>query len=713
MWYQRARVANNNGEVKKVSLGIEISPNVISLLADLSSLGHKSLVVGGAVRDAILGFSPKDIDIEVYNIDYETLNKVLSQKGRVDLVGKKFGIIKFTDPGSGEIYDFSIPRRDNKTGVGHRDFSVSFDRDITPKDAAARRDFTVNACAYDPISGELHDYFNGLDDLNSRTLRATSEHFSEDPLRVLRGLQFAARFGMKLDPETQMMCRRMITDYEELRPQMVEHYKSGGREEMMQAYLEDRELRIQELQMENNLTLEQAEKRIPNEVNKKFPADPEKMFATDIHKSMAVERITEEWMKLATKGKTPGDALEFLTDSGWIQFYPELAALAKVPQDPEWHPEGWEYKKVSPISRTQSDLTVQTSLPTAYCAKHIEAGGNPAHLVSPGVRHLLASVNVADSYDLSLVTAQTEGDYTLLTVAVTGPAVAKLRHGGISGTVEVKAGDVMTHTAHVMNAAANIADRENLHGDRRAVLVLSAMCHDLAKPPTTALLEKQGVFRWTSHGHEPAGGPLTKNLLKSMGIKEDLVDQIVPLVANHLKHIDFVPGRDGVSSVRKLANDLGKADINMFSLLVEADHSGRPPLPASRPHQLDGILELADKDGVSSGLPNKRALLGGQAFMDASGMGPGVHIGQAQDEYYSDWLKGNTQPVDEWTRHYVTKAYPKVTSQMVMNAYPGVPPGPHVGQAMKAAKDAQYNRLVEDPEEWLSQYVANNPHKPV
>src|SRR5262249_15277608 len=160
------------------------------IVRELDAAGYRALVVGGAVRDALLGLRPKDFDIEVYGISYQRLAEMLGRHGRVDLVGQSFGVVK-VHPTTELQYDFSVPRRDSKFGLKHRDFQARFDESITPPEAASRRDFTINAMAYDPVACELLDFFGGAEDLSNGVLRATSDAFSEDPLRVLRGMQFA------------------------------------------------------------------------------------------------------------------------------------------------------------------------------------------------------------------------------------------------------------------------------------------------------------------------------------------------------------------------------------------------------------------------------------------------------------------------------------------------------------------------------------------
>jgi tRNA nucleotidyltransferase (CCA-adding enzyme) len=194
-----------------VAMKVALPPILDRIVRELSAAGYLAVVVGGAVRDALLGGEPKDFDIEVYGIAYDQLAGILGRHGRVDLVGKSFGVVKL-NAGERE-YDFSVPRRDSKLGLGHRDFQTTFDNDILPRDAASRRDFTINAMAYDPMAGELLDFFGGAEDLRNRVLRATSEAFAEDPLRVLRGMQLACRFDLTLEPRTAAMCRTIADHY--------------------------------------------------------------------------------------------------------------------------------------------------------------------------------------------------------------------------------------------------------------------------------------------------------------------------------------------------------------------------------------------------------------------------------------------------------------------------------------------------------------------
>lgn len=152
-------------------------------------------MVGGCVRDKILGIDPKDIDIEVFGLSYDNLNQILQQFGKTDCVGNSFGVIKLTTHNK-LLFDFSLPRIDSKSGVGHNEFDVEINHNLKTKEASARRDFTINAMGINLITNELVDHYGGQNDLIIGVLRPTSEAFIEDPLRILRGFQFSARFGL-------------------------------------------------------------------------------------------------------------------------------------------------------------------------------------------------------------------------------------------------------------------------------------------------------------------------------------------------------------------------------------------------------------------------------------------------------------------------------------------------------------------------------------
>lgn len=183
------------------------------ILQAIQQNGGKPYKVGGWVRDRLLGIPSKDIDIEVFGLDYDALSGILSRFGKVDLVGKKFGVLKVNV--NGEDYDFNLPRRDSKNGIGHKDFDIVVDHTMTIEDAAARRDFTINSMSVD-VDGNLIDPYMGRFDLEAKRLNPTSEAFLEDSLRILRGFQFSARFDMRPTLGCCMDAVEMKKEYYEL-----------------------------------------------------------------------------------------------------------------------------------------------------------------------------------------------------------------------------------------------------------------------------------------------------------------------------------------------------------------------------------------------------------------------------------------------------------------------------------------------------------------
>ncbi|MBI3357247.1 MAG: polynucleotide adenylyltransferase [Nitrospirae bacterium] len=226
--------------------------------------GGRTWLVGGCVRDLVLGRQPRDLDLEIFGLPPGQLHSLLGKHFSVQFVGKAFGVFKL----QGLPVDISIPSRmlaDNETVPGllrQSDPGMSID------EALARRDFTMNAMAWDPDTLELRDPFNGRADLDTHLLRHVSDRFGEDPLRVLRGMQLSARFELTTAPETIALCKTLTQD------------------------------------------------------------------------GQPSERLWEEWKKLFLQGIKPSLGLQFLSDCGWLRYYPELAVLQGCEQDPTWHPEG-------------------------------------------------------------------------------------------------------------------------------------------------------------------------------------------------------------------------------------------------------------------------------------------------------------------------------------------------------------------------------------
>ena len=376
------------------TLGSELLETLETLCDDIRRAGGRALLVGGSVRDSLLSKPIKDLDLEVFGLDPERLVTTLESRFELDLVGRSFGVVKIKRL----PIDVALPRRESKRGLGHKGFEVMSDPDLSFEAAAARRDFTINAMGLDPLTGELLDPWGGRQDLTDRILRHVSEAFSEDPLRVLRGMQFVARFELDAHPSTVAACRSV---------------------------------------------------------------EPE---------GLPKERIFDEWRKLILTGHKISSGLAFLRRSGWIRYFPEIDKLVHCPQDPEWHPEG----------------------------------------------------------------------------------------------------DVFTHTGHVLDAFA----RERTATPAEDLVVgLACLCHDFAKPDTTAFTDG----RWRSPGHEEAGEVPTRSFLGRMTDQQKLIDEVVPLVREHLKPMMLYKAGAKPPAVRRLARRVGR--IDRLIRVCRADHGGRPPLP--------------------------------------------------------------------------------------------------------------------------------------
>jgi tRNA nucleotidyltransferase (CCA-adding enzyme) len=180
--------------------------------------GGRALIVGGFVRDRLLGLESKDLDIEVFGLSPDDLEHVLSELGEVVHIGRAFGV--FRVKGLDVDVDFSLPRRDSKIRSGHKGFAVEYDPGMSFAEAARRRDLTMNAIGLDPLTDEILDPHGGRKDLAARSLRATDpRHFPEDPLRGLRVAVFAARFEMAPDAELSALCRGL--DFSELSSERI------------------------------------------------------------------------------------------------------------------------------------------------------------------------------------------------------------------------------------------------------------------------------------------------------------------------------------------------------------------------------------------------------------------------------------------------------------------------------------------------------------
>jgi tRNA nucleotidyltransferase (CCA-adding enzyme) len=183
-----------------------------AIAAAVRGAGGRALIVGGWVRDRLRHHPSKDLDLEIFGIPQHALPPLLAPFGRVEPVGQSFPVYKVARPGEGDI-DVALPRRESKSGRGHRAFDVIGDPAMTFAEAARRRDFTINAIGWDPLTEQFEDPYGGQSDLQHGILRAVDRTtFADDSLRVLRAVQFAARFEFSLERETAALCRSLALD---------------------------------------------------------------------------------------------------------------------------------------------------------------------------------------------------------------------------------------------------------------------------------------------------------------------------------------------------------------------------------------------------------------------------------------------------------------------------------------------------------------------
>lgn len=207
---------------------ISIPSSLDPILKTLFNNHIHPIIVGGYVRDKLLNIESKDIDIELYgSVNIDTLEKLLLPYGKINVVGKSFGVIKLSY-NDFEI-DFTLPRKESKSGSGHKGFDITLEQNLDFAAAALRRDFTINAIGYDPINNIILDPYNGQDHIKQKILtHVNDETFTEDPLRILRAIQFASRFELTCSDALINLCQNMVKNgcvYELPKERIFEEFK--------------------------------------------------------------------------------------------------------------------------------------------------------------------------------------------------------------------------------------------------------------------------------------------------------------------------------------------------------------------------------------------------------------------------------------------------------------------------------------------------------
>ncbi|MEZ5426481.1 MAG: HD domain-containing protein [Pyrinomonadaceae bacterium] len=672
-----------------------IIPAHITKLAEIiKANGGRAMLVGGCVRDELMGLEPKDWDVEVYGVEPKKLKEILSSLGRVDAVGESFTVYKL-----GQDLDVSLPRRERKVARGHKGFVVEGDPEMSFAEASNRRDFTINAILKDILTGEIIDVYGGRGDIEKRVLRHVSkETFAEDSLRVLRAAQFAARFEFGIDAETVALCRSIDV--------------------------------------------------------------------SDLPK----ERIWGEMEKLLLKAENPSIGLRWLYDLGVVrQLFPEMEALVGVPQESEWHPEGWLFSALPSesfvtgvaealgIDRTSltlgefltSSSADPTVIPTGGGTGNAEpfvtglsdlkpadgagpdssfspssAGptvlaetqslvwlfGTPAPLTDEIVRimfkisldkmgpivlpavddleivrgivlpvavfvmNMLTGFEFPSQNDLHNNSMDSGGSVFPFATGVNIPVIVMdartsavdddvfvyfdlsfvgdrdFVHRGSdsfsSNCFEVELGDVWYHTRLVVDEARKLID--DLPYPKKVAVMLGALCHDFGKPATTRFFDG----RWRSHAHDEAGVEPTLTFLDKLNIHTiggfDVREQVVQLVRYHLKPGMFYKVRDeiGDGAFRRLAQ---RVEPDLLYRVARADSLGRNPdwLPEEKRFKAEAqewFIERVHQLKVEEKAPEP--ILLGRHLIEL-GLKPSPQFGKILKAVYELQLDGRITDLDE------------------------------------------------------------------
>lgn len=559
-----------------------IPSEVMDICHELAGVGGRALMVGGSVRDEVISqerqgmkLRPKDFDLEVYGLSPEELQRVLIEKfgeERVDAVGRAFGVLKVKIEGWDEPLDFSIPRRDSKTGEGHRGFDIEGVPDMMIKEAAGRRDITINSMAYDPLTETIYDPFDGIGDVKEGLLRMTSEKaFREDPLRVIRLMQFAARFGFTVEPTTERICKVMVDEGELAQrrnvPGVKESFENAEWPEKKKDPRETEEKRKGFLVVENGEVVHR------------------RMADIGETKGLPPERVAEEMYKLLLKGKTPSLGFEFAMRIGLVErYWPELAALKGIPQEPDRHPEGdvWIHtmQTVDAMAMIANRELEKGTIPTKEMLQSIEKSlamfFNARYRLFQTELYMKEIVAVLGEEELKTLQDEIKGRVGLfkknfveekikrakefrnesdidsskwekeadnkgrgmeeaeITKAVRQKIIELEHIGKIDKSrraqIETEAKAKADKATSEERGKRSIASKESA----KIALLLAALFHDLGKATTTT--QEDGVIH--SYGHEQAGVEPARRILSTFDdtrFDKRIKRMILPLIAEHMR----------------------------------------------------------------------------------------------------------------------------------------------------------------------------------
>lgn len=682
------------------------------ILNAIVEAGGRPLFVGGCVRDEFMGIKSKDIDVEVYGLEADNLIRVLRRFGKVDEVGVSFGVIKLTT--SDDDFDFTLPRTDSKIGEGHKGFVVKVDHTLTPEQAAARRDYTINSMAKD-LDGTLIDPYGGLEDLRRGIIRATSKHFVEDPLRSLRAVQFASRFDFRIEPTTAAMC---VKTFKEANSVSVERIygemmkwclKSKKPSRGLRTLLENGWIKLfPELDALVNLPQDpewhpEGSRTVFRYLN--LPVDSSLTSST--HAVSVNARLSDGHLisgPIASLALRPLITSTRMTETSDIDFSISSFSLTNSTRSfgfdfssilaPTIHTKSEGFvlgcgtgtlkankvvRVVSKVSNLGVDRVVKSSInkfeivqrviesaavdmvnmlcgqkfstqmerhddPMNACGP-LYIGPTSVHIPIVKVDLTCSTVNsdvIVDFYmgtDIEDWFSHNDSPFKNVLLDDTFDYIIHTNNAIDGNFLEIsyQQGDAFWHTALVCDAARDIAVRDKLSDDDRLVLMLAALCHDLGKAKTTIMREG----RWRSPGHAEEGVELTHSLLGRMGFSDSIIKLVIPLVVEHMSHIGIEPNE---RLVKRLAVRVAPSNIEMLVRIMEADHSGRPPLEKCVPVNASKIKSISELLNISNKKPEP--LVKGRHLV-AEGFEPGPDFKVMLEKCYQAQLDGDISTLEE------------------------------------------------------------------
>lgn len=667
---------------------MKIPEKVIKLAQKVKQNGGQTMLVGGCVRDHLMNIVPKDFDCEIYGIESKKLREILESIGKVDTVGSSFQVYKLDN----EI-DISIPRRERKTGNKHTDFEVVANPHMSYKDTCERRDLTMNAILKDVLTNEIVDPFNGREDIKNKIIRhIKDETFIEDPLRVLRACQFAARFLFTIDGKTWKLCQTI---------DLTNLSKERIREELFKLLLSNHP----KVGLYFLYWLKITKQLFPEIDNlRDIQQDPEwhpegwslsKLSLNSFRASMAqtkhIDRITLTFREFFSSSETrlttnPSSSstanTEFINSSLTNWKITDTTGINRSLSSPIFseavvaESDSFVWSFGTEASTTDKIIRIMFKIPFSSVNSIMKTSIDDLEILKTVIRPIsIYMMNMFSFQERStdvkfhnnsmnplapIFTLDTGFNVTSVIVNFRPSSINNYVFFFVEGFVnnidfihndnyisnsfncQVQTGDVFTHTCQVIDEARKLID--GLPYAEQITVMLAALCHDFGKTTTTEMIDG----RWRARGHEEAGIKPTISFLDKLGIHTidgfDVREQVILIVANHLAPPTFYKAKSSNSAFRRLAYKGVRMDL--LNLVSRADVLGRykDGKPAFTTEAHDWFDEKIKDLKVEKKGPDK--FLMGRHLIEL-GMKPSKEFGQIINKVYEMQLDGKITTQEE------------------------------------------------------------------